>query len=69
LGTADRHDERPTIDIAVIDSYASPKGGHTMEQLDRLPYEAPMVLDSFDAFEVMGSAEGQSVGCGSTVCV
>jgi hypothetical protein len=30
----------------------------TLEQLDRLPYEPPMVLDTFDAHEVMGSAEG-----------
>jgi hypothetical protein len=29
-----------------------------LEQLDRLPYEAPMVLDTFDAHEVMGSADG-----------
>jgi hypothetical protein len=35
-----------------------------LEQLDRLPYEAPMVLDTFDAHEVMGSAEG-SIGNGS----
>jgi hypothetical protein len=35
-----------------------------LEQFDRLPYEAPMVLDTFDAQEVMGSAEG-TVGNGS----
>ena len=29
-----------------------------MEQLNRTPYEAPMILDTFDALEVMGSAEG-----------
>jgi hypothetical protein len=36
-----------------------------MEQLDRLPYEAPMVIDTFDVQEVMGSAEGSAVGNGS----
>jgi hypothetical protein len=36
-----------------------------LEQLDRLPYEAPMVLDTFDAHEVMGSADG-SIGNGSS---
>jgi hypothetical protein len=34
------------------------RGGHIMEQLNRTPYEAPMILDTFDALEVMGSAEG-----------
>jgi hypothetical protein len=29
-----------------------------MEQLDRLPYETPMVLDTFDTREVMDDAEG-----------
>jgi hypothetical protein len=39
-----------------------------MEQLDRLPYEAPMILDTFDALEVMGHAEGSIVlGNGSQV--
>jgi hypothetical protein len=36
-----------------------------LEQLDRLPYEAPMVLDTFDAHEVMGSADGLIIGNGS----
>jgi len=39
-----------------------------MEQLNRTPYEAPMILDTFDALEVMGSAEGGTViGNGSQV--
>jgi hypothetical protein len=38
-----------------------------MEQLGRLPYEAPMILDTFDALEVMGNAEGTAVGNGSLV--
>ena len=29
-----------------------------LEQLDRLPYEAPMVLETFDVREVMDNAEG-----------
>jgi hypothetical protein len=41
------------------------KGEYPLEQLDRLPYEAPMVLDTFDAQEVMGSAEGLIIGNGS----
>jgi|GEM_PF-3979911 hypothetical protein len=36
-----------------------------LEQIDRLPYEAPMILDTFDAHEVMDSAEGFAVGNGS----
>jgi hypothetical protein len=38
-----------------------------LEQFERLPYEAPMVLETFDAQEVMGSAEGVIVGNGSRV--
>jgi hypothetical protein len=41
------------------------KGETTLEQIDRLPYEEPMVLDTFDAQEVMGSAEGFIYGSGS----
>ncbi|HEY5341874.1 MAG TPA: hypothetical protein VIK27_12665 [Candidatus Aquilonibacter sp.] len=36
-----------------------------MEQSDRLPYESPLVLETFDASEVMGSAEGNVPGNGS----
>ena len=36
-----------------------------MEQLDRLPYEAPKVLDTFDMREVMDDAEGSTFGNGS----
>jgi hypothetical protein len=37
-----------------------------LEQLDRLPYEAPMVLETFDAREVMDNAEGSiAIGNGS----
>jgi hypothetical protein len=35
-------------------------------------YEAPAILESFDALEVMGSSEGlevYGVGCGSALCV
>jgi hypothetical protein len=40
------------------------RGGHIMEQLNPTPYDAPMILDTFDALEVMGIAEG--TGQGST---
>jgi hypothetical protein len=38
-----------------------------LEQIDRTPYEAPMILDTFDALEVMGIADGLVVGNGSQV--
>jgi hypothetical protein len=37
-----------------------------METSERQSYEAPMILDTFDAGEVMGAAEGRA-GNGSCV--
>jgi hypothetical protein len=45
-------------------------GGIAMEQA--ASYEAPAILETFDALEVMGSSEGlevYSIGCGSVQCV
>ena len=43
-----------------------------MEQSGRLPYEAPAILETFSALEVMGAAEGfevYTIGNGSQVAV
>jgi hypothetical protein len=38
-----------------------------VEPTVRLPYEAPLIVDTFDALEVMGAAEGAQCGTGSQV--
>jgi hypothetical protein len=37
-----------------------------LEQVDRIPYETPEIVETFEAAEVLGAAEG-SVGTGSRV--
>jgi hypothetical protein len=37
-----------------------------LEQVDRLAYEKPEIIETFEAAEVLGAAEG-SVGTGSRV--
>ena len=39
-----------------------------MEQSERLVYVTPKIVDTFEASEVLGAAEGV-VGCGSQACV
>jgi hypothetical protein len=39
-----------------------------MDTRDRQPYEAPIILDTFDASDIMGMAEG-SVKVGNGSCV
>jgi hypothetical protein len=34
--------------------------------MERFTYETPEIVDTFEALEVMGAAEG-SVGCGSQI--
>ena len=65
LMSADRLKERP-LGRDCARCARSRKEDTVLEHVDRLPYEAPLVLDTFDAHEVMGSAEG-IIGCGSQV--
>jgi hypothetical protein len=42
-----------------------------LERPVRFTYEPPMIAETFDALDVLGSAEGfevYTVGCGSTLC-
>ncbi len=61
LDAADRHDESafPPYPSRPVRQYR--EEDTNLEQLDRLPYETPMVLDTFDAHEVMDIAEGSIV--------
>ena len=38
-----------------------------MEKNERLPYEKPEIVDTFEALEVLGAAEGFTCGNGSQV--
>jgi hypothetical protein len=38
-----------------------------MEHMQRFTYESPEIIDTFEAAEVMGAAEGQTCGNGSQV--
>jgi hypothetical protein len=38
-----------------------------MQDIELMAYEAPQRIDTFDALEVLGAAEGQSAGLGSWV--
>jgi hypothetical protein len=54
-------------------SYALTTDTHTrskaLEETERSAYETPEVVDTFEASEVMGTAEGQTCGNGSQVSV
>lgn len=36
-----------------------------MENIGHVPYETPRLVETFEALEVLGAAEGQSCGNGS----
>ena len=40
-----------------------------LEQMERFPYETPEIVDTFEALEVMGAAEGQVCGNGSQTTI
>jgi hypothetical protein len=37
--------------------------------MERFPYETPEIVDTFEALEVMGAAEGQVCGNGSQTTI